>query len=346
LLVRGLDRARSLDLGFRTAGISALTVKLPPNVYEPAGEAAFFDALTARLGGPTSVAVSHLVPLGERREYSSGGCERPLPLLTQWVSPAYFRVLEIPLEAGRSFAPEDGGRGVVVNETFARLCWPDRSPLGQSATIGGVAHEIIGVVGDAQVYGIGAAQPIAFAPYIPDGNVLRGGATVLVPTGMTAAGIAAARSLDARVTVDAVTLTEQVNRSLGDTAGIARLAGALGLIALVLASIGIYGVISYSVEQQRREIGVRMALGARASQVVRLVLRRNGRALVVGLAVGLAIAVAESLVLASELYGLPPLDPLAYGGVLAVLAVAGLTAIIVPARRAARTDPTVVLRHE
>jgi ABC-type antimicrobial peptide transport system permease subunit len=124
------------------------------------------------------------------------------------------------------------------------------------------------------------------------------------------------------------------------------MAGALGLFALVLAAVGVYGVISYSVEQQRREIGVRMALGARPSQVVGLVLRRNARALAVGLAVGLAIAAGESIVMASELYGLSPLDPLAYLGVLALLAAAGVAASVIPARRAARTDPTLVLRHE
>jgi predicted permease len=344
LLVRGLNHAHSLDLGFRTDGMAALQVKLPID-YDPTREAAFFDELTARLG--VGVGVSHLVPLGERREFVGADCSPRLPLLTQWVTPGYFNALEIPVIAGRNLVAEDAARGsIVVNEALARYCWPDGSPVGRTEAIGGRPREIVGVVRDAQVYGIGPVPPIVFSPFVPDGNVLRGGATVVLPIGMTAAGVAAVRDLEGRATVDALTLQEQVDRSLGDTAGIARMAGALGLFALVLAAVGVYGVISYSVEQQRREIGVRIALGARPGQVVSLVLRRNARALAVGLAVGLAIAVGESIVMASELYGLSPLDPLAYIGVLALLVAAGVAATVIPARRAAHTDPTVVLRHE
>jgi ABC-type antimicrobial peptide transport system permease subunit len=126
----------------------------------------------------------------------------------------------------------------------------------------------------------------------------------------------------------------------------ARMAGALGLLALLLATVGVYGVISYSVEQRRREIGIRMALGARPQQVVGLVLRRNARAVTVGLTIGLLIAVGESVVLKSELYGLSPADPLAYAGVLALLLLAAVAASVIPARRAARTDAVTALHHE
>jgi ABC-type antimicrobial peptide transport system permease subunit len=124
------------------------------------------------------------------------------------------------------------------------------------------------------------------------------------------------------------------------------MAGALGLLALLLATVGVYGVISYSVEQRRREIGVRMALGARPGQVVGLVLRRNARAVSIGLVVGLAIAAGLTVVLKSELYGLSPMDPLAYAGVLTLLLCAGLAASVIPARRAARTDALLTLHHE
>jgi predicted lysophospholipase L1 biosynthesis ABC-type transport system permease subunit len=213
-------------------------------------------------------------------------------------------------------------------------------------TIGGRPREVVGVVRDAQVYGIGQVQPIYFAPFVPDGNLVRGPAALLLPSQMAAPAVRILREMDARIATEAIPLTAQLNRSLGDTVGVARMAGALGLMALLLATVGVYGVISYSVEQRRREIGVRMALGARPGQVVRLVLRRNARAVAIGLAVGLAIAAGLTVVLKSELYGLSPVDPLAYAGVLTLLLLAGLAASVIPARRAARTDALLTLHHE
>jgi ABC-type antimicrobial peptide transport system permease subunit len=152
--------------------------------------------------------------------------------------------------------------------------------------------------------------------------------------------------MDARVATEAIPLSEQVERSLGDTAGVSRMAGALGLLALLLATVGVYGVISYSVEQRRREIGVRMALGARPGQVVGLVLRRNARPVAIGLVVGLALGSSLSVVLKRELYGLSPIDPLAYAGVLGIMLLSGVAASVIPARRALRTDAVTALHHE
>src|SRR6185503_3348469 len=126
----------------------------------------------------------------------------------------------------------------------------------------------------------------------------------LLPTPLADRAAAAVHELDARATTEVVTMREQVERWLGDSAGLARIAGAVGALALLLAAVGVYGVFSYYVEQRRREIGVRMALGARPKQVVWLVVRQNAAALVGGLAAGLLLAVAESLVLRSEIYGM------------------------------------------
>jgi ABC-type antimicrobial peptide transport system permease subunit len=152
--------------------------------------------------------------------------------------------------------------------------------------------------------------------------------------------------MEPRAGTVAITLTEQAERSLGDSIGIARLAGALGLLALLLATVGVYGVVSYSVEQRRREIGIRMALGARPGEIAVLVLRRNSRGVIFGLVVGLGIAIALSTVLESELHGLSPFDPIAYGGVVALLLGAATVASLVPARRAARMDPVTALHHD
>jgi len=141
-------------------------------------------------------------------------------------------------------------------------------------------------------------------------------------------------------------MREQVERWLGDSLGLARMAGTIGLLALLLAAIGVYGVFSYYVEQRRREIGVRIALGAKSAQVVWLVIRQNAPALVGGLAAGLLLAAVESLALRSELHGMSPADPFAYLGVLLAMLGAGVAACIIPALRAARTEPNTVLHYE
>jgi len=348
LLVRGLDRARSLDLGFRTEGVTAVQVTLPANAYDPASEQAFFDTLVARLdSGGRTAGVSLVVPLSGRREYTGLGavCAGQGLLLQQWVTGGYFDVLQIPVVAGRNFFPEDRGRrSMLVNETLANVCWPERSPVGLVVNDG--QAEIVGVVRDAQIAGIGAVPPTFFAQYVPDGGLVGSPAVVLLPSAMASTAVAAVRDMDPGAATEEILLSEQVDRSLGTTAGVARMAGTLGLLALLLATVGVYGVISYSVEQRRRELGVRMALGARPSQVVGLVLRRNARAVAAGLVVGMATAAGESVVLKSQLYGLSPIDPLAYAGVLALLLVAGVAASAMPALRAARTDAVTALHYE
>jgi hypothetical protein len=243
--------------------------------------------------------------------------------------------------------PEDRRRGgILVNEAFARLCWPDRSPVGQVEKLGGVDREIVGVVRDAQLNSVASLEPTFFESFGRDDGVARSGATIVVPSSAAPLAIAAVKALEPRAATPVVTLDEQVRRSLGETVGVARIAGALGLLALLLAAVGVYGVVSYTVEQRRREIGVRMALGAQSNEVVRLVLHGNAAAIGAGLVVGFAIAAGESVLLRSQLYGLSPADPLAYGGVLLVLLLTGVAASVVPAWRAARTDPTTVLHYE
>ena len=141
-------------------------------------------------------------------------------------------------------------------------------------------------------------------------------------------------------------MREQVERWLGDTRGLARMAGTIGLLALLLAAVGVYGVFSYYVEQRRREIGVRIALGAKSAQVVWLVVRQNAAALAGGLAAGLLLAAGEAIVLRAELHGMSPADPFAYVGVLLAMLGAGVAACIIPALRAARTEPNTVLHYE
>jgi predicted permease len=347
LLVRGTDFARGVDFGFRIDGVSAVAVTLPPNVYGPAAEAELFDTVVSRLDPAQPIGVSFLMPLGERHEFAgAAGCANGGFVRTQMVNAAYFDVLGIPLVDGRNFVRADtSSNAVVVNEAFARACLEGRNPAGQTPEIGGEQREIVGVARDAALHGTGGVDPIVFLPFAPN-RVFRGEAVLLVPTALAERAAAIVRELEPRATAAPVTMREQVERWLGDTAGLARIAGAIGALALLLAAVGVYGVFSYYVEQRKREIGVRIALGAKTGQIVSLVVRQNLAALGGGLAVGLAIAAAESIVLRGELHGLSPADPFAYLGVLALMLLAGVAASAAPARRAARTEPNTVLHYE
>lgn len=347
LLVRGVDFARGVDFGFRVDGISAVAVSLPPNVYGREAEAELFDSALARIGdGNQPIGVSFLMPLGERHEFTgAASCANAGFVRTQQVNSAYFEVLQIPLVQGRNFVRTDTGRNVIVNETYARLCSDGGILAGRIQEIGGQQHEIVGVVRNAQLHGTGGVDPIVFMPFSP-GPVFRGEAVLLLPTPLAERAAAIVRDLEPRATAAPVTMREQVERWLGDSAGLARMVGAIGAIALLLATVGVYGVFAYYVEQRRREIGVRLALGARTGQIVSLVVRQNLPALAGGLAAGLVIAAAESIVLRGELHGLSPADPFAYLGVLLVMLLAGMAASVLPARRAASTQPNTVLHYE
>jgi putative ABC transport system permease protein len=346
LLVRGVEFARNVDFGFRIDGVSAVAVTLPPNVYAPEAEAGLFDTVVSRLDSTEPVGVSFLMPLGERHEFAGAGCADATFVRTHMVTPGFFDVLRIPFVDGRNMSPADAPRNaVVVNEAFARLCSPGQSLAGQTQSIGGRQLEIVGVVRDAQLHGTGGVDPIVFMPFAP-GPVFRGEAVLLLPASLAERAAGIVRGLDPRATAEVVEMREQVERWLGDSAGLARMAGTIGLLALLLAAVGIYGVFSYYVEQRRREIGVRIALGARPGQVIALVVRQNAPALLGGLAAGLLIAVGESIVLRGELHGLSSADPFAYLGVLLVMLLTGIAASVLPARRAARTDPNSVLHYE
>lgn len=207
-------------------------------------------------------------------------------------------------------------------------------------------NEIVGVVRDAQLIGLGPVEPVFFRPF--EGGqrgvfVLNGNAEDR-QWGRQIAALA--RQQEPRATVSVVSLAQQMDRWLGSSRVGAALAAALGGLALLLAAVGVYGVVTYSVEQRRREIGVRMALGARPKQIVAYVARSNSRAMVIGLALGLAASLGVSKLLESSLYGASRLDPLAYGGVLLVLFTAGVAASIVPAKRAASIAPLDALHYE
>jgi hypothetical protein len=247
--------------------------------------------------------------------------------------------------AGRDFAPADAQTdGVLVNEAMARHFWPEGSAVGRAIYTGTRRREVLGVVRDAQVYGLGPVEPTFFEPFAGDRQ-----AVVLVRGGgkTDAARLTAlVRRLEPRAVTQSTTISEQMERWLGPSRTGAALAAVLGLLATVLATVGTYGVIAYSVEQRRRELGLRLAVGAAPRQVVRFVLHANTRPVLTGVVAGAGGSLLVARLLRGTFPGVSGLDPLVWGGVLAVLFLAGVAASVVPARRAARLDPASTLRFD
>jgi predicted permease len=353
LLVRGLDQARSLDPGFAVDGRTIVSVDLPVNRYDDARGRAFFEDVSEKLrnmAGADEVGLSVLPPLGNVMMMTRFGVngradQRDTVLPLQVVNAAYFDVLRIPIVSGRNFSRGDAGHNaIIVNEALARKFWPGRSAVGQAVTAARGPGEVIGVVRDAQVSGLGPVEPTLFLPFNGDQHA----ALLLRTMEDTAEWRRRIEEIIGRAepqaVVTAAPLSGQIEKWLMPARAGAALAAALGLLALLLATVGVYGVIAYSVEQRCSEIGVRMALGAKPSEIVWFVVKSNGRALATGLVCGLALSIVISRLLQSYLFGLKPVDPAAYGSVLAIMLVSGVAASAIPARRAARIAPLSVLR--
>jgi hypothetical protein len=277
------------------------------------------------------------------------------------VSARYFETLEIPIVRGRTFTDAEAhsaAKVVVVSAATARTLWPGRDPIGELVDVEASgrarltnamtpgASVVIGVARDAQMTNLGQIPPVY--AYVPgeSGSLIVHAAGV---PSVTATQIRdAARSLDANVLVTATPIEElgaMINAVLGVQLA-AKFAGAVGMLALVLTAIGLFGLVAYSVSRRTRELGIRRALGAKSSDVIALVLRDGFRAVLIGGAIGIAAGAAGSRLLSSLLFGMSPLDPLAFGGVVVAMVVVALVACYVPARRAIRIDPLLALKTE
>jgi putative ABC transport system permease protein len=271
------------------------------------------------------------------------------------VTPGFFATLRIPLVAGREF--NDGDREetnpvAVVNEAMAKQFWPGQSAVGKRFHFFGDTklREVVGVVRDTVVNTFGEdPQPMVYLPltqdYAPD-------VTMQVRTsGRPGAVIGAVRSqvqsLDTNlVLTNMLTVGQLMDQGLWATRVGAGLLSVFGGLALLLAVVGVYGVLSYSVAQQTREIGIRMALGAQRGRVLRLVVGQGMKLALAGLALGLLAAFAATRVLSSLLFGVTARDPLTFASVAVVLAIAAILACYIPARLATKVDPMVALRYE
>jgi putative ABC transport system permease protein len=275
------------------------------------------------------------------------------------VGPDFFRTMGIRLVRGRAFTwdDRDGAPGVtVINEALARRLWPGADPIGRRMWSGNprgadVPLEVVGVVADGRYYRgwRRADQPFMFLPsgqtYFPTMALVVRGRPGAVPT--LADVRREVRALEPRALVVRL---QTVRAAMADAIALERMGTKLlslfGLLALTLAAVGVYGVVSFAATERTREMGVRMALGAARGEILRLMLARSLRSVVVGIAVGVAAALALARLIASLLFGVGPADPVTFAAVAAALVAVGLLASYIPARRATRVDPVAALRAE
>jgi putative ABC transport system permease protein len=369
LHLRSLASLMHVDPGFDPKGVLAVDIaRLPDRRYpDRPTQVAFYDRVLeslAALPGVTSAASITSAPISDSDRIYSFEVEGEPPrapdqqVSANWsaVSPAYFETVRIPILKGRGFTESDTAaspRVVVINETLARRIFPGEDPLGRRLRMGidsDVTREIVGVVGDVRHYGLD--KGITMQYYEPYRQRPLDGTTFLIrsatdPEALAAAARRAVLSIDPELPVTGTrTLEAFVADSTGQRRFTLLLLGIFAGAALVLAAVGVYGVIAYAVSQRTHEIGVRMALGAERRAILGLVLRQGMAMVIAGVVAGLAGALALARVVRGMLYGVGAADPMTYAVTAALLSVVAFAAIYLPARRATRVEPTAALRCE
>lgn len=369
LLIRSFARLLSVDPGFRPENVITMEISLPERAYPKADrQLAFFEEVLARVGalpGVRSASVVSILPMGGSNTNWSLTIEgRPEPRPGQGtfagfrtISPEYFRTMQIGMQKGRAFTAQDRDGAapvVIISQTMASRFWPKEDPIGKRFKLGGPPSKrpwmtIVGISRDIANFGLqGNAWPIMFVPQaqMPSASMALAVRTAAEPAGMAKAVRGAVYSVDRNQPVANVrTLEEVVARTVMVSRVVVSLLGVFSALALLLAGIGLYGVISYSVAQRSHEIGIRIALGAGTREVLGMVVRQGMLLACIGIAIGLAGALAVTRLLSSMLFGVTPRDPLTLGSVAVLLAAVALAATLVPARRATRVDPIHALRH-
>ena len=370
LLGRSLLKAVAVDPGFRVDHLLAVDVNLPDYKYHTdLQQKAFLDALlerTRQLAAVESTSAVMCPPLvGNCWDSIFSIDDRPVPSNSELpvaafniADPGYFQTMGVPLIAGRWFTSTDTAKAppvVVINHTAASLWWPGQSPIGKRIKQGypqdkGPFREIVGVVGDLKQTGVDQDQRPEI--FMPEAQNTMTSFTLLVRTKTEPLALAGdvesvIHALDPDQPVYHVkAMTQYVADSLARRKFATLLLGLFGALALLLAAVGIYGVISYTVEQRTHEIGVRMALGAERSEVLKMVVLRGAKLTGIGVFAGSAVALMTTRAMRSLLFGVGVSDPLTFCGVAALLVGVALAACYIPARRAAKVDPMVALRYE
>jgi macrolide transport system ATP-binding/permease protein len=362
LLIQSLQKIRTSNPGFSTHDVLFTAVDLVSAGYAAQRAENFQDQLLDRvkaLPGVESAAFARMTPLSYGSFSSTPIAvdgfevppeERPTVEYNE-VGPDYFATMGIPLVSGREFTRADDERGAlvaIVNETMAAQYWRGRNPIGERVQVRDQWMQVVGVAKDSKYRGVReTAKPFFYVPRRQNFSV---GAALFIRTPLNPETVAVAlarevHALDASLSpYELITLQEQLDRSTSPQLVAVTLVGVLGGLALLLAVIGLYGVMAYAVSQRTRELGLRMALGAGASNLVQLVLSRGLALMAGGVLLGAAVAVASTRLMGNLLYHVSPRDPRAFGAAFAVMTVATLAACFIPAWRATRTDPAEALR--
>ena len=367
LLIRSFVKLLEVDPGYRAENLLTAKISLPPRYRDNSQRAQFYERILLRLAalpGVASVGATSHLPL---TNYNMGSTlrveghslqpgENPPSAPVARVNPDYFRTMGISLRAGRLFNDGDtqGAPSVaLLSEALARRLFPDEDPLGKRLSVGGLGAElttVIGVVNDIRYSGLdGEIEQAVYLSYrqLPRSGmslVLRG---AVEPSSLAPALRNAVREIDPALPVyDVLTMNERLSNSVAARRFNLLLLGGFAALALLLAGVGVYGVISYVVTQRTHEIGVRMALGAQSADVIRLFIKQGMAVVLLGVGLGLLGAFALTRIMKSLLFDVSANDPLTFACVALLLSLIALAACYLPARRAARIDPLASLRHE
>ena len=377
LMIRSLWVLSTLDPGFDPHGVLTMSLVLPKNKYSQSiEEIAFFDRVLAKvrvLPGVVSAGLIDDLPLNGEGSHQPIVIEgAPVQAMsdqpevdTRYITPGYLSTMQIPLRRGRDFSAADGPDRpsvALISESMARRFWPNQDPIGRHLTMTfspDKVREIVGIVGDVKLEGMDAAASSAtiyLAANQPSGSSFADWRpfpmqvavrTQSQPASLVSAVTGAIHSIDRDQPVtDVMTMDDLVDTSLSQRRFSMLLLGAFAVLALLLAAVGIYSVLSFAVRRRVREIGIRVALGAEVKDILRLIVTEGMKPALIGLLLGVAGALALGRVLASFIYGIAAYDPLTFAVVAMLLAAVALLASIVPAYRAARIEPTRALREE
>ena len=370
LAVQSISRLRHVDTGFDRRNVLTASISLPGIRYDSKAKVVgFMYQLRDRLAaapGVQAAGIASASPLGAGgfylgREMVADGVaptpENEVSINWNVATPGYFAALGVPLVRGRDFRLTDDSAGtpvMIVNETFARRMFGRRNPLGrraQSSRDERVEREIVGVVRDVKYYGASdSSRALVYVPYAQNNAWHQGIITVRARVGALDALPVVRRelrALDPNIALaNVITMDEALEQSMAGDRLVAILLATFATLAMGLAAIGVFGVLSYAVEQRTREMGIRLALGARPSDVRRLVAAETAPMVCAGVVVGLLAAFGLARLARSMLYEIGPNDPATFFGVAITLGLVAVVAAMVPARRAARVDPVIAIRNE
>lgn len=366
LFLQALQAANQADVGFETRDRVTLSFDLQQQRFPAPRAEAFYRALLERaaaMPGVRSVTFASYVPLGGRVEFTPVfDSARPVDPDARQVTtginavgPRFLETMQLPIVRGRALDARDfgpGGNAVVVNETLARRFWPDEDPIGRRIRLGAPdspARDVVGIARDVVIDEFGEdPRPFVYVPH--DGRPDAVSLIAWTSTGEAATLRALERlatEIDPTVAAfDPMTMAQHLANRMDGERGLARIVGAAAFIALGLAAFGLYGVVAYAVSQRTREIGLRMALGARPEDVRRLFMTDGARIVMWGLGAGLLPAMGVALLLSTALFGVNPWDIRALAVAAVLLGAAAMLASFLPARRATRVDPLIALRTD